>query len=36
MQSAVEKQFLDLERKYWQALQDGRDVSGAPPVRSDS
>ena len=25
MQSAVEKQFLDLERQYWQALQDRDD-----------
>ena len=23
MGNAVEKQFLDLERQYWQALQDG-------------
>ena len=25
-----------LPDRVWQALQDGRDVSGAPPVRSDS
>jgi hypothetical protein len=46
MQSAVEKQFLDLERQYWQALQDRDDetalrlsddpciVSGATGVAS--
>jgi hypothetical protein len=46
MQSAVEKQFLDLERQYWQALQDRDDetalrlsddpciVSGASGVAS--